>query len=477
MTTGQQFDFNKEDRKRLWHLVTDLLEKYYQNTSELPVSPSLDIKEIKSVTDKFDFSMPLKDEEAVKHVIHGLTSYIVHTPHPSYYGLFNPRATFPGILADVITAVFNPQMAAWSHSPFATEVENYCIRKLGEKFGYRTRNIDGTFCTGGAEANLTSVLCALNHHFPDYANAGLRGLKAQPLMYCSAEAHHSVARAGRVAGLGFDAVRTIPADNKQQLIPEILKDQIHADKKNGFAPFMIIANAGSTGTGAMDPLREIAEIAKENDLWFHVDAAYGGAMIVEPSMKHLLAGAEQSDSITIDIHKWFSAPMATSMFITSHRSILSQTFRITADYMPKEAKGMDVEDPFTHSIQWSRRFIGLKFYLSLLMFGWNGLAEMIRSTTRVGNYLKNVLSENNWQIINDTVLPIVCFTDREFKDDKSFVFEICNQVVDSGKAWVSTYKAGDTDTLRACITNYRSGEREINELVDILGDLRSKYKR
>ncbi len=223
------FDLSPQERRETWRLLLQQLETYYAHTPDLPVSPELDREKVVALVERYSLRKAIAPREAIAHVTEGLTKYAVHTPHPMYYGLFNPRAAFPGILADTITATFNPQMAAWSHNPFAVEVENFLVRELGQKFGYPQADIDGVFTSGGAEANLTAVLCALNHHFPDYANAGLIGLGKKPVLYCSAESHHSVIRAGRIAGLGLEAVRLIPADGKQRMQAALLEQQIEKD--------------------------------------------------------------------------------------------------------------------------------------------------------------------------------------------------------------------------------------------------------
>ncbi len=466
------FDFSPEERKSTWSFLIDRLEEYYENTGQLRVSPSLNVEEIRSYVSELDFNNPGESMETLEHVLQGMKEYIVHTPHPSYYGLFNPRASFPGILADVITAVFNPQMAAWSHSPYATEAENYSIRELGRKFGYSEHSIDGTFCSGGAEANITAVLTGLTHMFPSIPIKGIRNEIGQPIIYCSAEAHHSIARGVRVSGVGMDNLRSITVDNKQQIIPGELERAIRSDLASGLKPCMIIANAGSTGTGAIDPLEDIAGIAEKYNIWFHADAAYGGAIVVDENMKSLLSGIELADSITVDIHKWFSVPMGAGLFLTRHTGILSETFSIAADYMPKEASDMEIIDPYTHSIQWSRRFIGLKFYLSLAILGWEGLGEMVRKTNVIGEYLKQQLVKNNWRVINSTLMPVACFIDGTKPEDNNRTRNTCAEVVKSGEAWISTYDIGTITTLRACITNYNSGEEEIDKLITLIGKFR-----
>lgn len=462
------FDLSPAERRETWRALLQHLEHYYANTAALPVNPNLDRDRILGLVERYGLDDGIPPADAIAHVVEGLTKYAVHTPHPMYYGLFNPRTAFPGILADAITATFNPQMAAWSHNPFANEVESFLVRELGQKLGFPKEMIDGVFASGGAEANLTAVLCALNQHFPEYANQGLAGIGKKPVMYCSAESHHSVVRAARVCGLGLDAVRPVPVDGKQRLRPDALAAMIEADRAGGLHPFLAVATAGATGTGAIDPIPEIADITEAQGLWLHTDAAYGGALILDEGKKHLLRGIERSHSITFDAHKWLSVPMGAGLFLTREPDILSRSFRITAEYMPKEAQAMAVTDPFTHSIQWSRRFTGLKLYLSVLFFGWEGYGQVIRHQNQMGDLLKEGLRKRGWKMYNDTELPIACFMDPVYEQAPGFARAVCDKVLRSGKAWISVYPAGGVETLRACITNYATGEREIRALVELV---------
>jgi aromatic-L-amino-acid decarboxylase len=221
------FDLSPNERKELWELLIKAAERYQSHIGSLPVAPTLNAEEIRSFITSFAFGQPNRLPEVLEHVIEGMTKYTVHTANPGYFGLFNPKANFSGILADTVTAVFNPQLAAWSHAPFAVEVENYLVRYFGQKFGFKSDAINGTFTTGGAEANLTTLLCALNFHFLVYEKHGLQGIQERPLIYCSAESHHSIIKALRVAGVGSNAIRRIPVDENLQMKPAILKEQIY----------------------------------------------------------------------------------------------------------------------------------------------------------------------------------------------------------------------------------------------------------
>src|SRR5438105_14513822 len=202
-------------RVALWRQVAETIETYAAEVEALPVSRAPDPWEIRARLAPCDFAQPLAPHAAVEFVADGLRRYQVHTPHPRYYGLFNPAPTTMGIAADTLVAAFNPQMAAWSHNPFAAEVESHLVRAFGARFGYA--ETDGTFCSGGAEANHTAVLTALTHTQSEFARGGVRALAAQPVLYISGEGHHSIIKAARLCGLGTDAVREIPVDEKLKM--------------------------------------------------------------------------------------------------------------------------------------------------------------------------------------------------------------------------------------------------------------------
>jgi glutamate/tyrosine decarboxylase-like PLP-dependent enzyme len=370
----------------------------------------------------------------------------------------------------------NPQLAAWSHSPFANEVEKYMVDVFGGLFAYKKESIDGVFASGGAEANFTAILCALNHRYPELGNMGLQGINQQPRIYCSSETHHSVVRGARLAGLGKNAVCPVASDKQQRIFPERLLEAITQDRQNGFDPVLVVATAGTTGTGAIDDLEQIGFICKKQKLWYHVDAAYGGACIINPHYSKWIKGIELSDSLIVDLHKWLSVPMASSLFITQNPDILHRTFGIKTGYMPKDAGDLQITDPFAHSFQWSRRFSGLKIYLSLLMYGLDGFSNMIATQVELAEYFRVALRKQGWSIINDSPLPVVCFTDEKCSHDQDFARFICDGVVKSGKAWISVYPIEKREVLRACITNYNTNDLHINSLTDLLCELREKYR-
>jgi len=477
--TAPPLMLDAETRAQLWRKLVEAIEAYPTRLETGRVTPPLEPTRLRALLARFDFSAPVGALEALDFLVEGLWKFQTHTPHPRYYGLFNPAPTTMGIAGDALVAAFNPQLAAWSHSPLAIEIEQHLVRAFGARFGYHPAETDGTFASGGMEANHTAVLTALVQAFPEFSSRGVRALSAQPVLYVSAEAHHSLLKAARLCGLGTDAVRAIAVDDSLRMEPEVLASRIAQERDQGFAPFMVAATAGTTGAGAIDPLPAIAEVAAREKLWLHVDAAWGGAAALVPELRPLLDGIERADSITFDAHKWLSVPMGAGIYLTRHTDILDRTFRVAQTYMPREAAGLDVVDPCMHSIQWSRRAIGLKVFLSLAVAGWEGYATAMRHMVAMGVLLREQLEASGWQVVNRTPLPLCCFIDQRHAEGRSeaYLHAVAMKVVGSGKAWISTtHLAGSVPVLRACITNYRTKADDIAALIAALEEARSQLR-
>jgi glutamate/tyrosine decarboxylase-like PLP-dependent enzyme len=460
-------------RSALWERLVGAIEEHVEGVRSLPVAPPLDPAGLRSDLERITFDAPMDPLRAVEVALDGMRRHQVHTPHPRYFGLFNPAPSAMGIAADALVAAFNPQIAAWSHSPFAAEVERHLVRAFGRRLGMG--DADGVFCSGGAEANHTAVLAALTAAFPAFAEGGVRALDAGPALYVSEEAHHSFLKAARLCGLGTSAVRAVAVDSSLRMDAARLRARIEEDRRSGHAPFLVVATAGTTGAGAIDPIAALSKVAAAEGLWLHVDAAWGGAAVLAPELAGLLNGIEKADSVTLDAHKWLSVPMGAGMFLTRHAGILERTFRVAAGYMPREAQGLDVVDPFAHSMQWSRRFIGLKLFLTLAVAGWEGYARCVGAMMATGKDLRRRLEEAGWSAVNDTPLPLVCFVDSRHPAGASaeYLGRVAAAVLASGRAWISTVTLGGArPALRACITNYRTGPEDLQALVDALGAAR-----
>jgi aromatic-L-amino-acid decarboxylase len=303
------------------------------------------------------------------------------------------------------------------------------------------------------------VIVALTRAFPQYGEHGLRDLKATPSIYVTTETHHGYNKISHMTGLGRRALRTVGTDRNLKMDLADLQQRVAEDRNHGFFPLMVVGTAGTTGTGVIDPLPELARFCAEEGLWFHVDAAWGGSSILSPNLKRHLDGIEAADSITCDAHKWLSVSMGCGMFFCRHREKVAEAFRADVSYMPGRRVG-PVFDPYTNSSQWSRRFIGLKLFMALAEQGQSGYVEMLEHQTRMGDLMRSALRASGWRIVNSTPLPLVCFT-REGLVPAAFLAELHRSQI----AWMSEARIGDVPVLRACITSFKTTEEDIHWVV------------
>jgi glutamate/tyrosine decarboxylase-like PLP-dependent enzyme len=451
--------------------IQDEFSKLESAIADGPIVPNVTVDEIRvHLQSRYDFKRSMSLDEVVADVEAMLQEWQVQVTHPHYLGLFNPSVTLASVIADTLVAMYNPQLANWRTSPAANEMERHTLAWLSAKFGLPQNSI-ATFTSGGMEANLSAVVVALTHKFPTYGEHGLRSLAGQPTIYLTDEAHHGFNKIAHLTGLGRRCLRLITTDHQLRMNIEELSRRVTEDLRNGFLPFMVIGTVGTTAAGAIDPLPEIAHFCLNAGLWFHADAAWGGAAILSPDLKPHLAGIEAADSITCDAHKWFSVPMGCGMFFCRHPESVAQAFRSDITYMPGNSPGpagdpSDTFNPLTTSIQWSRRFLGLKLFMALAERGERGYVEMIDRQTRMGQLLRTSLAATGWRIVNATPLPLVCFT-REGLVPSVLLAALREHQV----AWMSEAVLGGVPVLRACITSFRTSEQDIRWVVDQMNHL------
>ncbi len=439
-----------------------------------PVVPHISAEEIRTyLGSRYDFEQPMPLDEVAADVEQMLREWQVQVTHPRYFGLFNPSVTLASVVADTFVAMYNPQLANWRTSPAANEIERHTLAWLVRKFGMPA-HASATFTTGGSEANLSAVVVALTRAFPDYGDRGLRGLSGQPTMYLTGEAHHCFHKIAHMTGLGREALRTVATGSDLRLDIRDLERRIAEDRSGGLLPFLVVGTGGTTAAGIIDPLPEIGRFCQTEGLWFHADAAWGGGAIVSPTLAQHLAGIELADSITCDAHKWLSVPMGSGMFFCRHPESVAEAFRAQVSYMPGKmatpaANTQPTFDPFTHSAQWSRRFIGLKLFMTLAEHGEAGCIEMIEHQARMGDVLREALVNTGWRIVNRTPLPVVCFT-REGLKPTSLLSALRDQQI----AWMSEAVLDGTPVMRACITSYKTTEFDIDRVVAAMNHICSR---
>jgi len=425
-----------------------------------PITPNVAPAEIRSyLASRYDFKKPLALDEVSADVERMLRKWQVQVTHPRYLGLFNPSVTRASVAADVLVATYNPQLASWRTSPAANEIERHTLNWLKGKFGFPGSAL-ANFTSGGAESNLSAVVVALTRAFPEYGDNGIKRAAASPVIYLTAEAHSSFNKIAHITGIGRNAIRRVATNQHRQMDVNDLTRRVAHDRREGLKPLMVVGTAGTTAAGAIDPLPELAEFCRSEDLWFHVDAAWGGAAVISPRLKSYLDGIDRADSITCDAHKWFSVPMGAGMFFCRHADAVREAFRAETAYMPAKVAEAEALDPYATTVQWSRRFIGLKLFLSLAHHGESGYIEMIEHQARMGDRLRESLQHGGWRIVNKTPFPLVCFT-RDGLDVPRFLASLYQRQI----AWMSEVRLDGAPFLRACITSFRTTEAEIEYVV------------
>jgi aromatic-L-amino-acid decarboxylase len=454
--------------ERVWKSLLREIRGYFAGVDRLPITSKAAPQELRSLlAEAFDFHRPQPLLKLIPRVASLMREASLHTAHRRYFGLFNPCVRPAGVAGDALTAAFNPNLAAWQHAPAAIEIERHTLLWLAGRFGLDPAAAAAHFTTGGAEANLTGVLAALTRTFPGYGEGGLRSLEAQPVFYASAEAHHSFQKIAHMAGLGREAARSVSVDDALRLDAAELARRVAADRAAGQAPFLVAATAGTTAAGIIDPLEELADLCSREKLWLHVDAAWGGAAALSPKLRVHLRGLERADSLACDAHKWLGAPMGAGMFFCRHPGAVAESFRATASYMPDPTRL--TSDPYITSVQWSRRFIGLKVFLTLAELGEASLAAMIEAQAALGGELRERLQSAGWRLVNRTPLPVVCATHPDIEQGRTTVKAVVERVQAGGGAWVSeVLLAGRTPAVRACITNFRTTSSDLAFLVQEL---------
>src|SRR5215467_5214605 len=455
------FDFDSTTRRRLGYKLIDRIDEYFSSLPNLPVQLP---EEQRSFADLADALPEFADnaEQILDDLCSSLISEGFHVPSANYFGLMNPTPTYMAVLAEALVAALNPQLASLARSQLAARIERETVRWIGERVGWATP-FDGTFTSGGNEANFSALAMALATHFPQSVEDGLASCAAKPVLYTSDEAHHSLDKSAGLLGLGRKALRRILVNSAAQMDTLQLEKQITQDKAAGFAPFCVVATAGTTNSRAIDDLIKVAEICKRHALWLHVDGAYGAAAIFSDQHRDLVRGIELADSITIDPHKWLAMPFAAGVVLTQHPEALKQAFATSTPYMPKktghQAAAPPLLDNFQVSTQWSRRMNSLKLWLTLRVHGRQAYEELIDRQLQLASHFAQWASHSDrFELASPQVLPIVNLRVRLRGADEGKVRaaneSIVQEVTRDGWRWISNTEVNGRSVIRMMVISY-----------------------
>ena len=461
-----RFDFDPEQRRRLGYQLIDRINEYFSSLPDRPVQLPLEQRTFTDLKNK----LPELGEDAAKvldEVSQELIDQGFHVPSANYFGLMNPAPTYMAVLAEALVAALNPQLATMARSQLASKIEKETVRWIGERVHWPGK-FDGTFTSGGNEANFSGMAMALAAHFPGAIDDGLASINARPVLYASAESHHSLDKSAGLLGLGRKALRRIPVNDSIQLDPQKLEGQIKQDKATGFTPFCVVATAGTTSSGAIDDLVAISAICKRHNLWLHLDGAYGAAAIFSDPHRDLVRGIELCDSITIDPHKWLAMPFAAGVILTSHPETLERSFAVSTPYMPRDQRATAL-DNFKLSTQWSRRMNSLKLWLTLRVHGRQTYEELIdRQLQLAHGFAEWIRNSDQFELAAPQVLPIVNWRVKSPGASEEQIREIQESIVQevtrSGQRWISTTLVNGRWVMRMMVISYLTQQKHVDEL-------------
>lgn len=450
-------------------MLEDLTGRFLTSVQGMPVRPSLSRQELRVRLSRYDFETALPLGEVLADVTELLGHGDLHAIHRRYFGLFVPTVGTAGVAGDLLAALANPQLGAWWHAPAANEIEARALEFLCGCVGFDATTSYATFTSGGSESNLTGVLAALAHRFPGSGADGLASLPRRPAMYASDQAHESLAKVAHVAGLGRSSFRRVRCDGRGRLEVGELARRVEGDWRGGCEPFLVVGTAGTTALGSIDPLGDLAAYCEAEGLWLHVDAAWGGLGLLSSRLRPALAGIERANSVAWDAHKTLPVPMGAGMIFlrgVEGARAAESAFDVRTGYVPETTPG--TVDLYRRSLQWSRRFIGLKVFLTLAERGASGLARLVEHQADMAALLRGQLIARGWTVVNDTPLPLVCFSHQALRPSRERVPALLDRVLSTGGVWLSEVRLGAEHHLRACITNHATGPEDVQALVDAL---------
>src|SRR5438270_7031007 len=459
------FALDSPARRKLGYKLIDYVGQYFSSLANRPVQ----LPKEQRTFGPFQNVLPETGENAeavLDEIRREMVDKGFHVPSANYFGLMNPTPTYISVLAEALVAALNPQLATLARSQLASKIECETVRWIGERVGWPAP-FDGTFTSGGNEANFSGLALALAAKFPESIDDGVAVIGAKPVAYASAESHHSLDKSAGLLGIGRKALRRVAVNDDAQLDPGKLEKAISEDLAAERIAFCVVATAGTTNSGTVDDLVAISEVCRRHNLWLHVDGAYGAAAIFSDRHRDLVRGIERADSLTIDPHKWLAVPFAAGVILTCHPEILQRAFSVAAPYMPKAA-GATLPDNSRISVQWTRRMNSLKLWLTLRVHGRRAYEELIDRQLKLAANFAAWVSNSDFEITLPHTLPIVTFRLKASSLSAPELAEAHNRIVDEvtrdGQRWISETIVNGHSVLRMMVISYLTEARHLEAL-------------
>src|SRR5216683_7470030 len=401
----------REEHERLGLAVTRIVSEHAGRLETAPVASAATPADLKLL---FDEPLPIAGmpaEEIISQFARNVEPHAMQVPSPRYFGQFNPTPLAIGVWADALCSALNQNAGAWRNGPTSALIEDRVIRWLCELIGYGPEAF-GVLASGGSEANLIALKCARDSADGTIRSQGMRPARGDLAVYASEQCHFSLEKSVDILGMGRQCLRKIDTDERFHIRVDLLRAEIAEDRSNGRIPCCIVGMAGATSTGVIDPLPELAAIARENDCWFHVDAAYGGGLAFSDKHAEKLRGIDSANSITFDPHKWMFVPFACgATLVRDGGNVLRDSFDISPEYLSEDRGGADVEyDFFRYGQMGTRRFNSLKLWMAMKFMGREGYAEVIEHQVELTEYLASRIDQlSGFKRVGEVETAVCCF--------------------------------------------------------------------
>ncbi len=451
------------DQDELLSTALQLVSRYLEENSALETQV-VQYQNPESLRTKLDLSIP---EQGVSHdrfivLLETYLAYSVRTGHKQFFNQLFSGFSLPGFLGEVFTGLTNTSMATYEIAPVATLMEQILIQEINSSIGFNEG--EGTFVTGGSNANLIAILCARNKVLP---KAKHQGVQSKTLtLFISDQAHYSFLKAANLLGIGLDNVIKIETDSKGRMIPQALEDAIVKSLELGRTPFFVGATAGTTVLGAFDLLPELSQIAQKYHLWFHVDGAWGGTVLLSDRHKHLLSGSELADSFTWDAHKLMGLPLICSAVLMKHKGMLYQTVSSeNTDYLFHEHED-SAYDLGLMSLQCGRKVDSLKLWLSWQYYGKRGYEQKIDWLFQMAEYATQKVNDCiELELMAPTQYLNICFryVDSNQADLDQLNLELRDRLVKSGKSLVNYASLNGKIVIRLVLANPDINQADLDQ--------------
>jgi glutamate/tyrosine decarboxylase-like PLP-dependent enzyme len=466
-----------EQHKLLGNAVPRIINDYAAALDSRRVTPAATPADLERFFDEPLPEIGVPIEDILRRFREEIEPNAMGVPSPKYFGQFNPTPLPIGVWADALSSLLNQNAGAWRNGPTSAMIEARVLRWLCDLLEYGPQSF-GTLASGGSEANLIALKCARDNAVATIKDRGVRSAGKDLVVYASEQCHYSIDKSVDLLGLGRESLRKIPTDERFHIRLDVLREQIAADRAAGKLPCCIVGVAGTTSTGVIDPLEDLAAIARDSELWYHIDAAYGAPLAFSAKHKDKLRGIALADSITFDPHKWMFVPFACgATLVRDGGRVLRDSFDMSPEYLSEDRGGADVEfDFFRYGQMGTRRFNSLKLWMAIQFMGRQGYAQTVERQIDLTEYLAAKLDQlPGFKRLGEVETAVCCF--RYLPDsvvrlsdaEQDRVQQRLQQTIErSGEAWLTTTVLHGRRALRVNINSFLTEQRHVDVLLNAL---------